>query len=43
VDRKPIESFEDLRVWQSGIALVKEIYLLTGDGELKKDFGLRIN
>jgi four helix bundle protein len=41
VDGKRIESFEDLRVWQSGIELVKQIYLLTGDGELKKDFGLR--
>lgn len=41
MDGKPIESFEDLRVWQSGIELVKQIYLLTGDGELKRDFGLR--
>lgn len=41
MDRKRIESFEDLRVWQSGIELVKQIYLLTGDGELKRDFGLR--
>jgi four helix bundle protein len=41
VERKRIESFEDLRVWQNGIELVKRIYVLTGDGELKKDFGLR--
>ena len=38
---KKIESFEDLRVWQRGIELVKEVYLVTGDGELKRDFGLR--
>ncbi|HKC65671.1 MAG TPA: four helix bundle protein, partial [Pyrinomonadaceae bacterium] len=41
MDRKKIESFEDLRVWQKGIELVKEVYLATGDGELKRDFGLR--
>ena len=41
MDGKRIESFEDLRVWQGGIELVKQIYLLTGEGELKKDFGLR--
>jgi four helix bundle protein len=41
MDRKKIESFEDLRVWQKGIELVKQIYLVTGDGELKRDFGLR--
>jgi four helix bundle protein len=41
VERQRIESFEDLRVWQSGIELVKQIYILTGDGELKRDFGLR--
>ena len=39
--RKRIESFEDLTVWQIGIELVKHIYLLTSDGELRKDFGLR--
>jgi four helix bundle protein len=36
-----MESFEDLRVWQSGIELVKAVYLLMKDGELNKDFGLR--
>jgi S23 ribosomal protein. len=41
VERKRIESFEDLVVWQRGIELVKEVYLVTGDGELKRDFGLR--
>src|SRR5437763_10093522 len=38
---KSIKSFEDLRVWQCGIELVKEIYLLCRQGKLNKDFGLR--
>jgi four helix bundle protein len=41
VDRKRIESFEDLIVWQRGIELVKQVYLVTSEGDLKKDFGLR--
>src|SRR5687767_6912404 len=41
MERKKIECFEDLRVWQSGIELVKAIYLLTKDGDLHKDYGLR--
>ncbi|MGA9997276.1 MAG: four helix bundle protein [Pyrinomonadaceae bacterium] len=41
MERKRIECFEDLMVWQKGIDFVKEVYLLTGQGELKKDFGLR--
>jgi four helix bundle protein len=36
-----VESFEDLRTWQGGIELVKEIYLITKSGEISKDFGLR--
>ncbi|ELR96783.1 four helix bundle protein [Gloeocapsa sp. PCC 73106] len=36
-----IHSFEDLRVWQKGIELVKEIYLVTNSGELSKDYGLK--
>ncbi|MEL7313344.1 MAG: four helix bundle protein [Cyanobacteria bacterium J06559_3] len=36
-----VEAFEDLRVWQQGIALVKQIYALTNTGSLQKDFGLR--
>jgi four helix bundle protein len=39
--RKKIENFEDLWVWQKGIALVKQIYLLTANGKLNRDFGLR--
>jgi len=38
---KKIESFEDLWVWQKRIELVKQVYLLTGEGKLNKDFGLR--
>lgn len=41
MEKKKIETFEDLIVWQKGIDLVKEIYLLTKEGELSKDFGLR--
>ena len=41
MERKKIESFEDLMVWRKGIELVKSVYLLTSDGELRKDFGLR--
>jgi four helix bundle protein len=38
---KKIESFEDLLVWQKGLKLVKEVYLITKDGRLNKDFALR--
>ncbi|WP_445633558.1 Four helix bundle protein [Nostoc sp. DSM 114161] len=41
MERKRIETFEDLKVWQKGIDLVKQIYLRTKEGELSKDFGLR--
>jgi four helix bundle protein len=41
VEKKKIETFEDLRVWQQGIELVKLIYLMTKEGEISKDFGLR--
>jgi four helix bundle protein len=36
-----IRSFEDLLVWQKGIALVKDIYLVTDEGNLRRDFGLK--
>jgi four helix bundle protein len=39
--RQKIESFEDLRVWQNGMSLVKQIYVITNEGKLSKDFGLR--
>ncbi|BAY35235.1 S23 ribosomal protein (plasmid) [Nostoc carneum NIES-2107] len=41
MERKKIETFEDLRVWQRAIDLVKQVYLLTQDGNFSKDFGLR--
>ena len=39
--KKKIESFEDLRVWQKGIQLVKQVYVITNDGKLSRDFGLK--
>lgn len=36
-----IRTFEDLRVWQMAIEFVKRIYLVTAQGELKRDFGLK--
>ena len=36
-----IRSFEDLVVWQKAIAFVKQVYLITDEGELKRDFGLK--
>ena len=41
MENKKIQTFEDLRVWQKGIELVKQVYLLTKEGDLSKDFGLR--
>ncbi len=41
MEKRKIETFEELRVWQKGIELVKQIYLLTKDGDLSKDFGLK--
>ncbi len=41
MEKKRIENFEDLRVWQKGIELVKQVYFLTAAGKLSKDFGLR--
>ena len=38
---KKIESFEDLLVWQKGMRLVRQVYLITSDGKLSKDFNLR--
>ena len=36
-----IRTFEDLVVWQKAIAFVKQVYLITAAGELRRDFGLR--
>lgn len=41
MERKPIRSFEDLIVWQKAIEFVKQVYLVSGEGALKRDFGLR--
>ena len=41
MEKKKIESFEGLKVWQRGIELVKEVYLVTNSGDFKRDFGLR--
>ncbi len=41
MEKKKIETFEDLRVWQQGIELVKQINLITREGEINRDFGLR--
>ena len=38
---KKIESFEDLLVWQKGLKIVRQVYLITRDGNLSKDFSLR--
>jgi len=36
-----IRTLEDLVVWQKAIEFVKEVNLLTQQGELKRDFALR--
>jgi four helix bundle protein len=39
--RRKVECFEDLFIWQKGVEFAKEIYLLTENGNLKNDFGLK--
>ena len=39
-DKGKIKSYKDLVVWQKGIELVKEIYLLTGPFPSGEKFGL---
>jgi four helix bundle protein len=36
-----VERFEDLRCWQEARKLVKEIYLISEEGKLSKDFDTR--
>lgn len=36
-----IRSFEDLVVWQKSMAFVKVIYVVTEEGGLRRDFGLK--
>jgi len=38
--RKKIERFEDLLVWQKGMEIVKQVYLISKEGELCRDFAL---
>lgn len=33
--------FEDIQAWQKGRNLVKQLYLLSGDGDFARDFELR--
>jgi len=39
--RKKVEGFEDLLVWQKGMEIVKQVYLISREGELCRDFALR--
>jgi four helix bundle protein len=41
MERKRVQSFEDLLVWQKGIEFAKQIYVTTAQGQLHRDFGLR--
>lgn len=36
-----IRMFEDLVVWQKAIDFVKQVYLITDEGGLRRDFGLK--
>jgi four helix bundle protein len=40
-ERKKIERFEDLLVWQKCMEVVKQVYLISRQGELGRDFALR--
>ena len=40
-ERRKVHRFEDLMVWQAGIDLVKQIYRITSEGDLSRDFGLK--
>ncbi len=35
------QRFEDIQAWQKARALVREIYVVTGQGSFGRDFGLR--
>ena len=41
MEKKLIRSFEDLIVWRKAIDFVTQVYRVTNQGELKRDFGLR--
>jgi four helix bundle protein len=38
---KKVMGFEDLLVWQKGLEIVKQFYLISKEGELCRDFALR--
>ncbi len=40
-NRKKVESFEDLLVWQKGMEIVKQVYFISKEGELCRDFAMR--
>ena len=40
MERKKVQSFEDLLVWQKGIELAKDIYEITRSSGLKRDYGM---
>ena len=39
--RKRVQVFEDLLVWQKGMDMVKQVYLLSEGGKFRQDFALR--
>ena len=41
MQRNTIRTFEDLLVWQKAIEFVKEVYMITNQGDLRRDFGFR--
>ena len=41
MERRKVETFEDLVVWRKGIDLVKQVYLATAQGQLSRDSALR--
>jgi four helix bundle protein len=41
MERRTVETFEDLVVWQNAIELAKRVYVLTNGGPFSKDFGLK--
>lgn len=40
-NRKKVESFEDLLVWQKGMEIVKQVCIISKERELRKDFAMR--
>jgi four helix bundle protein len=40
MESKKVEKFEDLLVWQKGMEIVRQIYQITREGRLRRDFAL---